>query len=54
MASIRVTGWDGLAQDAYFNMYGTMKQSLDQFPDLILHCKEKYMREQWRNSTAPL
>lgn len=30
-----IDGWDGLAQDAYFNMYGTMKQSLDQFPELV-------------------
>ncbi len=28
-------GWDGLAQDAYFDMYGTMKESLDQFPVLV-------------------
>lgn len=28
-------GWDGLAQDAYFDMYTTMKQSLDKFPELV-------------------
>lgn len=28
-------GWDGLAQDAYFSMYETMKQSLDKFPELV-------------------
>lgn len=27
--------WDGLSQDAYFDMYSEMKQSLDQFPDLV-------------------
>ena len=31
-----IAGWDGLAQDAYFNMYETMKESLDKF------LKEKY------------
>ena len=30
-----IAGWDGLAQDAYFNMYDTMKASLDQFPTLV-------------------
>lgn len=30
-----IGGWDGLAQDAYFNMYETMKQSLDKFPELV-------------------
>lgn len=30
-----VGGWDGLAQDAYFSMYETMKKSLDQFPGLV-------------------
>lgn len=30
-----IDGWDGLAQDAYFEMYQTMKQSLDKFPELI-------------------
>ncbi|MCI3924735.1 WXG100 family type VII secretion target [Paenibacillus sp. TRM 82003] len=30
-----VDGWDGLSQDAYFDMYTTMKQSLDQFPKLV-------------------
>ena len=27
--------WDGLAQDAYFDMYTNMKESLDQFPQLV-------------------
>ena len=27
-----VDGWDGLSQDAYYDMYTTMKQSLDKFP----------------------
>ena len=30
-----VDGWDGLAQDAYFEMYSTMKASLDKFPELV-------------------
>ncbi len=30
-----IDGWDGLAQDAYFDMYTTMKQSLDKFPELV-------------------
>ena len=30
-----IGGWDGLAQDAYFDMYPTMKESLDQFPTLV-------------------
>lgn len=30
-----IDGWDGLAQDAYFNMYDSMKESLDQFPELV-------------------
>ncbi len=30
-----VDGWDGLAQDAYFEMYQTMKQSLEKFPELV-------------------
>lgn len=30
-----VGGWDGLAQDAYFSMYETMKESLDKFPELV-------------------
>lgn len=30
-----IAGWDGLAQDAYYDMYSTMKQSLDQFPTLV-------------------
>lgn len=28
-------GWDGLAEQAYLNMYETMKESLDQFPELV-------------------
>lgn len=28
-------GWDGLAQDSYFSMYETMKESLDKFPELV-------------------
>ena len=27
--------WDGLAQNAYLELYTTMKQSLDQFPQLV-------------------
>jgi WXG100 family type VII secretion target len=30
-----IDGWDGLAQDAYFDMYTSMKESLDKFPELI-------------------
>lgn len=30
-----VDGWDGLSQDAYFDMYTTMKESLDKFPELV-------------------
>ncbi|MEG0091906.1 MAG: WXG100 family type VII secretion target [Oscillospiraceae bacterium] len=30
-----IDGWDGLSQDAYFEMYTTMKQSLDKFPELV-------------------
>ena len=30
-----VDGWDGLSQDAYYDMYTTMKQSLDKFPELV-------------------
>ena len=30
-----IDGWDGLAQDAYFDMYQTMKESLDKFPELV-------------------
>lgn len=30
-----IDGWDGLAQDAYYDMYSTMKQSLDKFPELV-------------------
>ena len=30
-----VDGWDGLSQDAYFDMYSTMKANLDKFPELV-------------------
>ena len=30
-----IDGWDGLAQDAYYDMYSTMKTSLDKFPELV-------------------
>ena len=30
-----IDGWDGLAQDAYYDMYSSMKESLDQFPELV-------------------
>lgn len=30
-----IDGWDGLSQDAYFDMYTTMKTSLDKFPELV-------------------
>lgn len=30
-----IDGWDGLAQDAYYDMYATMKESLDKFPELV-------------------
>ncbi len=30
-----IDGWDGMAQDAYFDMYTTMKDSLDKFPELV-------------------
>ena len=30
-----IEGWDGLSQDAYFNMYEAMKKSLDEFPKLV-------------------
>lgn len=30
-----IDGWDGLAQDAYFDMYSSMKKGLDQFPELV-------------------
>ena len=30
-----IDGWDGLAQDAYYDMYTEMKQSLDKFPELV-------------------
>lgn len=28
-------GWEGMAQNAYFSMYESMKKSLDQFPELV-------------------
>lgn len=30
-----IDGWDGLAQDAYYDMYINMKKSLDEFPKLV-------------------
>lgn|SRR5690554_6293337 len=30
-----IDGWDGLSQDAYFDMYSTMKTNLDKFPELV-------------------
>lgn len=30
-----IDAWDGLAQDAYYNMYTEMKESLDKFPELV-------------------
>lgn len=30
-----IDAWDGLAQDAYFDMYTSMKDSLDKFPELV-------------------
>lgn len=30
-----IDGWDGLAQDAYYDMYTTMNESLVKFPDLV-------------------
>lgn len=30
-----IDGWDGLGQDAYYDMYVTMKESLDKFPELV-------------------
>ena len=30
-----IDGWDGLAQDAYFEMYSTMKESLDKLPEMV-------------------
>ena len=28
-------GWDGLAQDAFVNMYESMKPTMQQFPELV-------------------
>lgn len=30
-----IDGWDGLAQESYFEMYSNMKASLDKFPELV-------------------
>lgn len=30
-----IADWDGLAQDAYYDMYTEMKSSLDKFPELV-------------------
>lgn len=30
-----IESWDGMAQDGYYNMYSTMKESLNQFPKLV-------------------
>lgn len=30
-----IDGWDGLAQDSYFDMYETMNKSLQEFPKLV-------------------
>ena len=30
-----IDGWDGLAQDAYYDMYSKMKESLDKFPEMV-------------------
>lgn len=30
-----IDGWDGLAQDAYYDMYKEMKTNLDKFPELV-------------------
>ena len=30
-----IAGWDGLAQDAYYDMYLQMKQMLEKFPELV-------------------
>lgn len=30
-----IEAWDGLAQDAYYEMYTAMKESLDKFPELV-------------------
>ncbi len=30
-----IDGWDGLAQDAYFDMYTNMKDSLDKLSELV-------------------
>ena len=30
-----IAGWDGLAQDAYYDMYMNMRQMLEKFPELV-------------------
>ena len=30
-----IEGWDGLAQDGYYEMYKEMKSNLDKFPELV-------------------
>lgn len=30
-----IDGWDGLAQDAYYDMYSEMKTNLEKFPELV-------------------
>lgn len=30
-----IDGWDGLSQEAYYDMYSSMKESLDSFPELV-------------------
>lgn len=30
-----IDGWDGFAQDAYYDMYSNMKSSLEKFPELV-------------------
>lgn len=30
-----IDAWDGLAQEAYYNMYTEMKKNLDEFPNLV-------------------
>lgn len=30
-----IDGWDGLAQDAFYDLYVNMKESLDKFPEIV-------------------
>lgn len=30
-----INAWDGLAQDAYYELYTSLKESLDKFPGLV-------------------